>query len=537
MKVGKVVNIKEVKKKAKVLLKKHFFRNIIIAFISYLIINGGYSYVTSFGKQDLKTSSIDSIYNINIKKINKNSKSNAEIIYEIIYNTKKNINYKKVKTKNEIKSLTTIVINKLTKYKSFALSFLNSVNKVIFKEKYEVISIISFLIILYFAYSIFIKYPFIIGKTRYFIEKNKYEDTKAEKLFFTYRVKKSISVSFSMFLKDLYQLLWNFTIIGGFIKHYSYFLVPYVLAENPNIKAKDAINLSRNMMNGYKLKLFLLDISLIPWTILGMLTFNLSDILYYEPYKELIYSVFYMKLKETNKINNIELINDDLLKGDTIKGFYPEDELSKKFKTYTIIDELNYDRKYNLVSMILLFFTFSFVGWFWEVFLYFIENGEFVNRGTMHGPWLPIYGFGGILILKVLKPFRKNPWLTFALACVLCGILEYSTGWYLETFKHMKWWDYTGYILNIKGRVCIEGLITFGLGGCAFTYIFAPLIDNLFKKISPNIKKTLCIILILFYLVDLIYSNNNPNSGNGITNEIESDAKIYEKYNKVFDKI
>ena len=64
----------------------------------------------------------------------------------------------------------------------------------------------------------------------------------------------------------------------------------------------------------------------------------------------------------------------------------------------------------------------------------------------------------------------------------------------------MKWWDYTGYILNIKGRVCIEGLITFGLGGCAFTYIFAPLIDNLFKKISPNIKKTLCIILMLILI-------------------------------------
>ena len=185
------MDFKKIKKKSKALLKKHFFRSVIIAFISYLVLNGSYSYVTRYTNRSVRTKG--EYVTKNIREINKNGKSNADVIYEIIINGKKDINDEKNKVKDETSVLANAVINKLTKTRSFALEFLNSVNKIIFKGKYETISIISFLILLYFAYVIFIKYPLTIGKTRYFIEKNKYEDTKCEKLFFTYRIKKSIN--------------------------------------------------------------------------------------------------------------------------------------------------------------------------------------------------------------------------------------------------------------------------------------------------------------------------------------------------------
>ena len=102
----------------------------------------------------------------------------------------------------------------------------------------------------------------------------------------------------------------------------------------------------------------------------------------------------------------------------------------------------------------------------------------------MFGPWLPIYGTGAILILALLKPFRKRPVLYFIASMILAGILEYTTSWYLETFKGMKWWDYTGYFLNINGRICLEGLIVFGLGAAAVTYFIGPLLNYYFKKIK-----------------------------------------------------
>mgnify|MGYP000694838553 FL=1 len=123
-----------------------------------------------------------------------------------------------------------------------------------------------------------------------------------------------------------------------------------------------------------------------------------------------------------------------------------------------------------------MFFIFSCIGWLWEVSLHLITDGVFVNRGAMHGPWLPIYGSGGILILTLLKKFRDKPYLCFILIFVLCGFLEYTTSYVMEMNTGLKWWDYSGYFLNLDGRICAEGLCVFGIGGMAFIYVLAPVI-------------------------------------------------------------
>ena len=141
----------------------------------------------------------------------------------------------------------------------------------------------------------------------------------------------------------------------------------------------------------------------------------------------------------------------------------------------------------------------------------------------MHGPWLPIYGWGGVLILFLLKKYRDKPFKLFISSTILCGIIEYITAWYLETFNNLKYWDYTGYFLNLHGRICLEGLLLFGIGGCGFVYLLAPLLDNLYKKIKPKIKTILCIILILLFSIDFIYSSIVPNTGKGISQEYKKE--------------
>ena len=66
-----------------------------------------------------------------------------------------------------------------------------------------------------------------------------------------------------------------------------------------------------------------------------------------------------------------------------------------RFANKTIVHR-DYHRNYTLMTYILLFFIFAFIGWIWEVGIHIVEDGVFVNRGTMFGPWLPIYGFGGV---------------------------------------------------------------------------------------------------------------------------------------------
>lgn len=177
----------------------------------------------------------------------------------------------------------------------------------------------------------------------------------------------------------------------------------------------------------------------------------------------------------------------------------------------------NYSRWYKITDYILFFFSFAFIGWIWEVCLVLVQTGKLVNRGVLLGPWLPIYGSGGVLILLLLRKFFNRPIVTFGMTTLLCTIVEYFASWYLELTKGIRWWDYSNYFFNINGRVCLEGALVFGLGGCAVVYLVAPKLSTLFAKVSNKILIPICVLLISIFVVDLVHSQNHPNTGEGIT--------------------
>ena len=188
-----------------------------------------------------------------------------------------------------------------------------------------------------------------------------------------------------------------------------------------------------------------------------------------------------------------------------------------------------FTRKYPVTTLVLLFFLFSIIGWCWEVVLHLLSEGTFVNRGVLHGPWLPIYGTGGVLALLTLYKLRDKPWLEFWATVAVCGVVEYFTAYYLETVYDRRWWDYAGYFLNLHGRICAEGLLVFGLGGMAVVYGVAPLFDNLLHKVRRSVLIGLCAALIALFCADQAYSHFHPNEGEGITDEVvykTDDARI-----------
>ena len=95
---------------------------------------------------------------------------------------------------------------------------------------------------------------------------------------------------------SVYKLLWWVTIAGGIIKHYSYMLVPYIIAENPGIDGKEAIRLSQRMMDGRKMEAFWIDCSFIGWHILGIVTFGLGEIFWVNPYQQNANAALYVEL-------------------------------------------------------------------------------------------------------------------------------------------------------------------------------------------------------------------------------------------------
>ena len=104
--------------------------------------------------------------------------------------------------------------------------------------------------------------------------------------------------------------------------------------------------------------------------------------------------------------------------------------------------------------------------------------------------------------------------------------MEYFTGLVLElTHDGQKWWDYTGFFLNLNGRICAEGLLAFGIGGMAIVYFVAPFLDNYFRKIKLEIILPICAALMLIFVSDQLYTRKHPNTGEGITCMQDIDEK------------
>lgn len=110
-----------------------------------------------------------------------------------------------------------------------------------------------------------------------------------------------------LFLQKLFLVLWTLLlIVPGIVKMFSYALVPYILQdEDYNVYGTDAITLSRDMMQGYKAKLFLLHLSFIGWYILTALTLGLLS-LYVQPYVKQSEAIFYQDVKLSYHQQNIK---------------------------------------------------------------------------------------------------------------------------------------------------------------------------------------------------------------------------------------
>lgn len=97
----------------------------------------------------------------------------------------------------------------------------------------------------------------------------------------------------------LFTVLWTLLfIIPGIIKGYSYAMTPYILADCPNVKAKDALKLSMRIMSGHKWELFVFHLSFIGWGLLSILTLGLLSIFYVDPYMKSSEATYYLEVRE-----------------------------------------------------------------------------------------------------------------------------------------------------------------------------------------------------------------------------------------------
>jgi uncharacterized membrane protein len=178
---------------------------------------------------------------------------------------------------------------------------------------------------------------------------------------------------------------------------------------------------------------------------------------------------------------------------------------------------------YDIRVLFLLFLIYSIIGWFCEGISQLIYKHRFVNRGFLIGPYCPVYGVGGVLI-NFLVSSNNDIVSVFLKSMAICSIVEYLTSLIMEKLFKTRWWDYTNKKFNINGRICLETMILFGLGGVTAVKFANPIVLNILTSFNSVLLSILSSLFAVLFITDIIVSYKIINSFKKIPKEIRKDS-------------
>jgi uncharacterized membrane protein len=158
-------------------------------------------------------------------------------------------------------------------------------------------------------------------------------------------------------------------------------------------------------------------------------------------------------------------------------------------------------------AKIFIFFIIGCVfGTYYEEILHFITHKEWSNRQAMiFGPFNPIYGIPAVIyILLLAKNYKKRSIIkTYIYSVLIGGVSEYIISFLGELLFKVKFWDYTGYFLNINGRTTIPFMLFWGVLGVILIKVLYPSISKLIEKAPYKPAQAIYIATLVFMFFDV----------------------------------
>ncbi len=158
---------------------------------------------------------------------------------------------------------------------------------------------------------------------------------------------------------------------------------------------------------------------------------------------------------------------------------------------------------YSPTQLMLFFFIYGFFGWCAEVAFAAFREGRFVNRGFLNGPICPIYGFGVVAVVLLLRPVADNLPLLYAGAVAVTTLLEWLTGYVLEKVFHARWWDYSNCRLNIGGYVCLTFSLLWGAACVVVVRVVHPPVEHIVRLLPRAAAVSVACALSATLAIDL----------------------------------
>ena len=173
------------------------------------------------------------------------------------------------------------------------------------------------------------------------------------------------------------------------------------------------------------------------------------------------------------------------------------------------------------------FFVYSFLGWCMETAYCSILERRFVPRGFLYGPICPIYGVGVLMMICWFRPLMGRPLVFYITAVVCMSAWEYFVGWFLETTTHIKYWDYSSFKCNLKGRICLWVSLMWGLLSYVILYFVHPHIEGPVLMIPAAIR----------YFVDGIFAGVLLSDAAATIYQLAKTTQLMEKVQRAGDEL
>ncbi|MCI8698010.1 MAG: putative ABC transporter permease [Oscillospiraceae bacterium] len=162
-----------------------------------------------------------------------------------------------------------------------------------------------------------------------------------------------------------------------------------------------------------------------------------------------------------------------------------------------------------LSQLFLYFILYAFLGWVMETCYCSVVERRLVARGFLYGPICPIYGGGVTLMILFFTPLKGNLILFYGVAVVVMTSWEYLVGWVLEVTTHVKYWDYSQFRFNLKGRVCLWVALTWGVLSYIVIFFIHPPFQQLVEDLPVWLEFMLCGAFLALLAVDAAFTIRN----------------------------
>ena len=198
---------------------------------------------------------------------------------------------------------------------------------------------------------------------------------------------------------------------------------------------------------------------------------------------------------------------------------------------------------YSLTQWILFFFWYCFLGWIWECFYvsatqaWKTKKWKFINRGFLHGPLIPIYGFAAITILLTTLPMQENTLAVYIIGALTATLFEIVTGTAMERLFKVKYWDYSDLPLNYHGHICLFVSLFWGVFSVVLVQVIHVPIENFIIAMPEFICEIVGFSLMIVFVYDTSVSFNEAMDLREILESLSENNETIQRLERRYDAV